>query len=203
MNRLPIRPPTAGSRATRRRAPQESAARTPGAERRLRLGRRGHGALVVVATFGVLARLFAEPDSWLHTLGALLIMLWLPIALSGFMRFSDWYFGDRKRPRQFAADAPAVHHLRVEATFGNEIAFEPGAGEALQCLFLLGSHGFTARLLRPAGSLPPPGEATVIDAQFLAPEVALRRFAPGTEFHIVVGRDAIGSGKVLAALTPP
>ena len=199
MNRVPIRPPSAGSHATRE--PADSPAPTPGAVRRLRLGRRGQGVLVVLATFGALARLFSEPDAALHTLGALLMLLWLPIAFAGFMRFSNWFFTGRKAPRGFTAGAPATHHVRVEATFRGGFAFESGAGEALQCLFLLGSHAFTARLLRPGGSLPPPGEATVIDAQFLAPEVALRRFAPGTEFHIVLGRQAVGSGKVLAALT--
>ena len=45
-------------------------------------------------------------------------------------------------------------------------------------------------------------EATLVDVQFLRPSVALPRFPPGTEFHIVVGRDAIGSGKSLAVVTP-
>jgi hypothetical protein len=152
---------------------------------------------------GVLARLFAAPDSALHTLGTLLTVLWLPIGLYAFFNFSDWFFKSRQRPRGFAPDAPAIHHLRVEATFRSGVAFESGAGqERLQCLFLLGSHGFTARLLRPAGSLPPPDKPTIIDAQFLAPEVALRRFTPGTEFHIVVGRDAVGSGKAVSVITP-
>ena len=170
---------------------------------RLSLGRRGQGAFVVIATFGVMARAFAPPDSSLHTLGTLLTVLWLPIAIYAFMKLSDWFFKGRKGPRNFEADTPVVHHLRIEARFRSGVAFERGAEDArLQCILLLDSQAFTVRLLRPLGALPPAGESTLVDVQFLRPSVALPRFPPGTEFHIVIGRDAIGSGKALAVVTP-
>ena len=171
--------------------------------RRLSLGRRGQGAFVVLATFGVMAREFAPPDSTLHTLGTLLSVLWIPIAIYAFVKLSDWFFKGRNAPPGFAPDMPVVHHLRIEATFRNAVAFERGPEDArLQCLLLLDSHAFTVRLLLPLGALPPAGEKTLVDVQFLRPSVALQHFPPGTEFHIVVGRDAIGAGKALAVVTP-
>ena len=129
--------------------------------RRLSLGRRGQGAFVVLATFGVMAREFAPPDSTLHTLGTLLSVLWIPIAIYAFVKLSDWFFKGRNGPPGFAPDMPVVHHLRIEATFRNAVAFERGPEDArLQCLLLLDSHAFTVRLLLPLGALPPAGEKT-------------------------------------------
>ena len=168
---------------------------------RLSLGRRGQSAMVVAATLGGLARAFSPPDSALHTIGALFMVLWIPIAVYVFVKLSDWFFKGRKGPRNFTADTPVVHHLRIEATFNRAVAFERDAEDAsLQCLLLLAGQAFTVRLLRPLGALPHPGETTLVDVQFLRPTVALPCFTPGTEFHIVVGRDAVGSGKALAVL---
>ena len=173
------------------------------AANRFRLGRRGQGAIVVAATFGVLARQFTTPESTLHTLGTLLTVLWLPITIYVFIKLSDWFFKGRKGPRNFAPDTPSVHHLRIEATFRTEVPFERGADDShLQCLLLLDSQAFTVRLLRPLGALPPAGEPTLVDVQFLRPWVALPRFPPGTAFHIVVGREAVGAGKALAVIAP-
>lgn len=168
---------------------------------RLRFGRRGQGTVVVVATLGTMAYALAPADSTLYTLGALFTVLWIPIAIYAFIKLSDWLFKGRKGPRSFASDTPVVHHLRIEATFRGAVAFERDAEDAsLQCLLLVDSQAFTVRLLRPLGALPQPGETTLVDVQFLRPAVALPHLPAGTEFHIVVGRDAVGSGKVLAIL---
>jgi len=170
--------------------------------KRLHLGRRGQGAVVVAATFGTMARTYAEPDTMLHTLGTLLTVLWIPIALYAFIQVSDWLFKGRKGPRTFGPDTPLVHHLRIEAMFTRPVPFERGTEDSqLQCLLLLDNQAFTVRLLRPLGALPPLGETTLVDVQFLRPSVALPSFPPGTTFHIVVGRDSVGSGKALAVVS--
>ena len=156
--------------------------------------------LLVFALLGALVRWLAPDPSLARNLGTLLMVLWLPIVGN----IIGWLMQRAKAPQHqppgFAPGAAFVRHLRIEFTLlppdTPRQARPIRAGYFVGAL-AVGAEAFSVRLAVPADGEPVPEQAGAFDAQFLRPELALPKFAPGTKFVLLAGRTALGSGRVL------
>jgi hypothetical protein len=151
--------------------------------------------LLPVSVAGLLLLLLTDSRSGWHTLGALLF-------LTGFIPgawFVQWFAKPRVRiaPRPaFQPGAPFERHIAADFTLAPDLIAGRAEDGEYQVIFLAAGEGFTTRFVVPAGAEPQPGVACLVEAQFLRPEVALPRFAAGTEFSVLEGSRIIGSGRV-------
>jgi hypothetical protein len=122
-----------------------------------------------------------------------------------------WVVGKLRRPppapapSPFAARAAFTAHAQVELTL--RAPQLPSLGSAMpegeyECALVLGGEGFSARWIVPPGRVLPRGEPLALAVEFLAPAVALPRFAPGTPFRVLIGESFVGDGRVLAPIEP-
>src|SRR5262249_47901555 len=102
--------------------------------------------------------------------------------------------------RAFANEGAFRPELEAEATFDwppRNDGRHPLPGREYPCILAIGTDGFSARFVVPAGA-PNAGDAPQrIEIEFLAPAVALPRFVPGTRFRVLEGNDVRGEGRVL------
>ena len=156
--------------------------------------------LLAFALLGGLMRWLTPASSMAHTLGTLLMVLWLPIVGN----IIGWLIQRAKTPRQlppgFAPDSPFEAHARIRLQL---LAPDtPRQSRPLrEGLFVgalaVGSQAFSTRLRVPPGGEPMPEQACTLEVQFLRPELALAQLTPGTRFALLSGRQVLGSGEVL------
>lgn len=160
----------------------------------------GIALLAVAALTGAGIRSSADPTTTLHALGTLMMVMWIPIA-----SFVVLWFAKKRRPivtvpQSFVAGSPFVQHGLVQMAMSRQ-AKDPmrAARGEFHFIALLGSEGFTARVLVADGPAPSPEAERRFPVQFLVPGTALPRLPAGTEFHVLVGREVVGRGRVLDA----
>ncbi len=156
--------------------------------------------LLVLALIGGLVRWLAPQPSVARDLGTLLMVLWLPIVGN----VIAWLIRRAKTPKQvppgFAAGAVFVPHARIELMLLKTDVprlSRPIRAGYFDGALVVGSEGFTTRLLVPPDGEPAPGAPCALEAQFLRPELALPKLAAGTRFTLLSGRTVLGTGHVL------
>jgi len=163
---------------------------------------------LVAAVLGGITRYLAPNPSLARDLGTLLLVLWLPIignviawlvarpkvhraskAPPGFDPASPFELSARAEITLFAADVPA--------------ASRPIPAGLFLCAIVIGSDGFSARLMVPGPDVPQPEKPMQLDLQFLKPELALPKLPVGTEFVLLAGREALGRGVMVERRITP
>jgi hypothetical protein len=155
--------------------------------------------LLLLAASGGVIRKFAPDPSVLRDVGTLLLVLWLP-AVGNLIAFFIARIPRKPPPRtEFDAGAAFAPQLQVRieaAALPAQVLQSLDPGQR-RCTLLVGRHGFTARLAQPlAQVLALPG-AQAQAVELLHPDVALRKLAPGTEFHVLQGTTGVARGRVL------
>lgn len=155
--------------------------------------------LLAFAVVGGIVRWLAPAPSLARDMGSLLLVLWLPIVGN----IIAWLVQRAKTPAQpmgFADDAEFACHAQIEITLlppPVPQAARPIRVGLFQCILIVGSEGFTARLHVPSGHEPEPGVPATFDVQFLRPDTATPKLPAGTRFTLLAGRTPIAQGQVL------
>lgn len=152
--------------------------------------------LLLLAGIGGVIRLTAPNPSSLRDIGSLLLVLWVPVIGN----VVGYFFRRIKLGRARGFDSrPFSGELQVALTpLPDEATPAPAAHDALHA-FVVGTEGFSVRLSQP---LAWPGEAreTILDAQFLRPELALSSFSEDTAFRVLAGHQLVAQGRVVRVL---
>lgn len=153
-----------------------------------------------LALTGTIIRWFAPAQTDLSHFGTLLLILWIPVA-SHFILYVL-----KRRSAGTAGTAEAVADSGFQAEIIAEVRFawplrndgrHPVPGREYPCIFAIGTEGYSARFVVPAGAPNAPEAPQRVEAEFLMPAVALPRFTAGTRFTVLEGRDYRGEGRVL------
>jgi hypothetical protein len=157
-------------------------------------------ALLTLAAGGGVIRHYAPNPSTLRDIGTLLLVLWLP-AVGNLIA---WFI--KRIPRsvppatEFAPGAAFAPHLRVRVERTELAAQASLSPEGSNVVVLVGRRGFVARVGEPlARLLSQPGERDTL-LELLHPKGALPQLGPGTEFHLLVGTDAVAKGPVVGTV---
>lgn len=156
--------------------------------------------LLLLAVGGGLVRWLAPQPSLARDMGSLLLVLWLPIIGN----IIAWLVARAHKPKApppgFAADSPFVPSAHVELTLlAAEVPSQsrPIRAGLFQCMVVVGHEAFSARLSVPFHAEPVPEVAQSLEVEFLRPDLALPKLAPGTEFTLLTGRTLLGQGRVV------
>jgi hypothetical protein len=156
--------------------------------------------LLLMAASGGVIRHFAANPSTLRDIGTLLLVLWLP-AVGNLVAYLI-----RKIPRRpppvttFAAAFAPQLQVRLQAVDVDAQARAAlDSGQRL-CTLVVGRRGFTARGEQPVARMLATAPAEAQELELLHPGAALGELQPGTGFHLLVGRTAVATGSVLAAV---
>ncbi|RYY97401.1 MAG: hypothetical protein EOO24_19850 [Comamonadaceae bacterium] len=163
--------------------------------------------LLCVAVGGALLRQFAERGSTLRDFGTLLMLLWLPIVGN----IIAWIVPRLRRraapePDAFAPAGAFTPHALVELRFRppqvpiDDVPLRVGEH---RCALVIDNEGFSARWFVAPGEVIRPGTSQALKVEFLAPGVAVPRFAPQTGFRMLVAGAFIGDGRVLSLPAHP
>jgi len=158
--------------------------------------------MLALAVAGAVIRYFAAPDSTLHDVGTLLLVMWLP-AVGNLIGWLIRQIPRRPPPAtEFVKGSAFTAHLRAQLTVTPEAAAVLAAADPAQCdcTLIVGRQGFTARLAHPVRDLlQEPAAAQTVAIEFLHPDNALRQLPPGKPFFLLVGNTAVAKGVVDAA----
>lgn len=160
--------------------------------------------LLCVAAVAAVVRQFSAPDSTVHTVSTVMMVLWLPVLGS----IVGWVYGKLQRrpaagPPGFAAGSVFTPQAEVEITLRPaRIPAEDGPVPAGEHRFVLvvGHQGFHARWVVGPGESCRRGQACTVLVELLSPQLALPQLAPDTAFRMLVGDAFIGDGRMLRAL---
>jgi hypothetical protein len=168
--------------------------------------------LLCLAVLGAVQRHFATPGTTARDIGTLMLLLWIPVIGN----VIAWLISRLKRPGT-AADALAPADIEANAHAARRQGFQPhvtaditlrpaavpaedhriGKGE-YRCAFVVDNQGFSAIWRVDAGVSFRRGSTQRLAVEFLAPALALPRFAPGTAFRMLEGESFVGDGRVVA-----
>jgi hypothetical protein len=154
--------------------------------------------LLCTGFVGAVMRWLTDPHSAAHTMGTMLMVMWVPAVgnMIGFV-LNKWR-ASRFVPPAFGVDAPFVPHARVELTLDTALA---GARDAhLHLVLLVGTEMFSARCLLRDNTALAAGVPVTLDLQFLAPAAAMPRLARHIVFRVLQGTSVVGQGQVLDLL---
>ena len=163
--------------------------------------------LLCVAVGGAVLRHRGAPGTTLRDVGTLLMLLWIPVIGN----VIAWLIGQlRRKPATDAAPAAAVDALQTfRPQLEVELTLRPAAVPAEDlpiaegehhCAFVIGNEGFSGKWRVPEGGSFYRGTPQRLEVEFLAPALALPKFAPGVVFRMLVGESFIGDGRVLQPL---
>jgi hypothetical protein len=163
--------------------------------------------LLCVAVGGAVLRHLGAPGTTLRDVGTLLMLLWIPVIGN----VIAWLIGQlRRKPATDAAPAAAVDALQTfRPQLEVELTLRPAAVPAEDlpiaegehhCAFVIGNEGFSGKWRVPEGGSFYRGTPQRLEVEFLAPALALPKFAPGVVFRMLVGESFIGDGRVLQPL---
>jgi hypothetical protein len=160
-------------------------------------------ALLAAAAAGAVIRHQAPDPSTLRDVGTLLLVLWLP-AVGNVIAFLLRKLPARTpAPTQFPPGAPFAPqlHTRLELLpFPADFiaSLDPRDDRAT---LIAGRQGFTVRMDQPVVQWLDTASPQPLALQCLVPEVALRVLVPGTEVHLLVGRQGVARGWIEAPAT--
>ena len=160
--------------------------------------------LLCVAVGGAVLRHLGAPGTTLRDVGTLLMLLWIPVIGN----VIAWLIGQLgRKPATDAAPAAAVDVLQTfRPQLEVELTLRPAAVPAEDlpiaegehhCAFVIGNEGFSGKWRVPEGGSFYRGTPQRLEVEFLAPALALPKFAPGVVFRMLVGESFIGDGRVL------
>ncbi len=156
-----------------------------------------------LALAGTFIRWLAPAQSELSRFGAMLLILWIPVA-SHFI-----FYVLKRRSSGTAGSEEPVADSGFQAEIVAEVSFtwplrndgrHPVPGREYPCIFAIGAEGYSARFVVPVGVSNDPDVVQRMTAEFLVPAVALPRFLVGTVFKVLEGQDYRGEGRVLEVL---
>ena len=162
--------------------------------------------LLALAVIGAGLRQWAANPSLTRDIGTLLLVAWVP-TIGHVVAFFRMKLQRKAPPRAqpepppgFAPGQPFTAQLLVEISAAAPLpigALGVIAMDAQHCTFVVGTDGFTARM--PVSAVPwvSDGTAHAVHVEFLKPDLALPRFAIGTEFQVMAQQFLIASGRVL------
>jgi hypothetical protein len=156
--------------------------------------------LLVLATAGAVMRALAPDPSTTRDVGTLLMVLWLPAVGNVVAYFV------RKFPRGAAppTDFPEGSVFSAQLTARVEsVPLPPGFVAQLsttdgRCTLVAGRRAYTARFMEPLARVLGDAGNQSLSIELLRPDTALRHLAPGTEFHLLLGTQAVAKGRVVA-----
>ena len=160
--------------------------------------------LLLFAVGGGLLRWLAPQPSLARDMGSLLLVLWLPIIGN----IIAWLVARAHKPKNappgFAPDSPFTPSAHITLTLlPAEVPSQsrPIHEGLFPCMVVVGHEAFSARLYVPPYAQPVPEVAQSLEVEFLRPELALPKLAPGTNFSLLSGRTLLGRGQVQQAIT--
>ncbi|MET3497493.1 hypothetical protein [Variovorax boronicumulans] len=159
--------------------------------------------LLCVAIAGAVVRHYAERGSTTRDIATLLMVLWVPIIGN----VIAWLIG--KLPRRAPPPEPAsfdgresfTPHLQVELTLrpaALPVHDVPLSAGEYRCALVVDKEGFSARWIVPPGEALERGKPHALAIEFLTPELARPRFAPGADFRVLVDDLFVADGRVLS-----
>ncbi len=155
--------------------------------------------LLVFAVAGGLVRWLAPQPSLARDIGSLLLVLWLPIIGN----IIAWLVARAHKPTRlppgFAPSSPFTPSAQITLTLlAAEVPSQsrPIRTGLFPCMVAVGHEAFSARLSVPPHAEPVPEVAQSLEVEFLRPDLALAKLAPGTEFTLLSGRTLLGRGWV-------
>ena len=158
--------------------------------------------LLLLAVGGGLLRWLAPQPSLARDMGSLLLVLWLPIIGN----IIAWLVARAHKPKNappgFAPDSPFTPSAHITLTLlPAEVPSQsrPIHEGLFPCMVVVGHEAFSARLYVPPYAQPVPEVAQSLEVEFLRPELALPKLAPGTDFSLLSGRTLLGRGQVQPA----
>lgn len=158
------------------------------------------GTLLCLAMLGAGMRILAPDPSVAHDIGTLLLVLWLP-AVGNLIAFLVRRWQLRKRGAVAGFDPARGFSAQLlvrmsPVTPGAMPGSVVGPHDSV-CTIVVGNQGFSARTGKPLAQLLVRGTDNEVELEFLRPELALPRLAPGTRFPVLVGRVAAAQGTVV------
>ncbi len=153
-----------------------------------------------LALAGTFIRWLAPAQSELSRFGAMLLILWIPVASHFIFYVLKRRSARAARIEELVADTGFQAEIVAEVTFAwppRNDGRHPIPGREYPSIFAIGAEGFSARFVVPVGVPNAPEAAQRVEAEFLVPAVALPRFTVGTRFKVLEGRDYRGEGCVL------
>jgi hypothetical protein len=156
------------------------------------------GALLVLAASGGVIRALAPDPSITRDVGSLLLVLWLP-AVGNLIAYLVTKLPRRAPPpTHFSPDRPFSANLEVTLQrLALPADFAPSVPADQLATVLVGRSGFTVRFATPVAHwLAGDGDSTVM-LELLRPSAALAHLRAGTEFHLLIGRQAVAKGGIL------
>ena len=160
--------------------------------------------LLLLAVAGGLLRWLAPQPSLARDMGSLLLVLWLPIIGNIIAWLVAWAHKPKNPPLGFAPDSPFTPSAHITLTLlPAEVPSQsrPIHEGLFPCMVVVGHEAFSARLYVPPYAQPVPEVAQSLEVEFLRPELALPKLAPGTNFSLLSGRTLLGRGQVQQAIT--
>lgn len=160
--------------------------------------------LLLLAVGGGLLRWLAPQPSLARDMGSLLLVLWLPIIGNIIAWLVARAHKPKKAPPGFAPDSPFTPSAQIILTLlPAEVPSQsrPISAGLFPCMVAVGHEAFSARLYVLPYAEPVPEIAQSLEVEFLRPELALPRLAPGTDFTLLSGRTLLGRGQVQQAST--
>ena len=149
--------------------------------------------LLLLAVGGGLLRWLAPQPS---------LVLWLPIIGNIIAWLVAWAHKPKNAPPGFAPDSPFTPSAHITLTLlPAEVPSQsrPIHEGLFPCMVVVGHEAFSARLYVPPYAQPVPEVAQSLEVEFLRPELALPKLAPGTDFSLLSGRTLLGRGQVQPA----
>lgn len=157
--------------------------------------------LLCTAAIAAVIRHYATPGSTVRDVSTVMMLLWLPVIGS----IVGWFYVRLRRtppdtgPPGFAPGQAFQPHALVAFTLRpSSVPAEnkpAQAGEHLGVL-VIDNQGFQTRWQVAPGASLPQGETRTLPLEFLTPQTALPRLAPGTAFRMLVGETFVGDGRV-------
>ena len=160
--------------------------------------------LLCVALGGAVLRHLGAPGTTLRDVGTLLMLLWIPVIGN----VIAWLI--TKVRRKLPTEAAPTTEFDVAQPFRPQMQVEltlrpaavpaedlPIAEGEHHCAFVIGNEGFSGKWRVPEGGSFYRGTPQMLEVEFLAPALALPKFAPGVFFRMLVGESFIGDGRVL------
>jgi hypothetical protein len=163
------------------------------------------GTLLSLAVLGAIMRILAPEPSLARDIGTLLLVLWLP-AVGNLIAFlvRQWHLRKRGAVARFDSARGFSAQLLVRMSPVVTPGAMPGAvvgPHDTVCTIVVGNEGFSARTGKPLAQLLARGADNEVELEFLRPELALPRLAPGTRFPVLVGRVSAAQGTVVGPST--
>jgi hypothetical protein len=147
-------------------------------------------------------RYLAPAASLAHDIGTLLLVLWLP-AVGNLIAFlvRQWHVRKRGAVAGFDSVRGFSPQLLVRMSpMARGASPVPVLGpHDTVFTIVVGNEGFSARTGKPLAQLLAGGAEPEVELEFLRPELALPRLAPGTRFPVLAGRAPAAQGTVVGA----